>query len=80
MQFKQAFSLVNGIYNSMGDHSMWSRFKEEFERGTRDFKTSDEYMNNLNRRTDLSQDEVWDIQCVEDGLRVLFPLVHPEAT
>ena len=78
MQFKQAFSLVSAIYKEIGGPEVWSQFREEFESGTRKHKTADEYLNRLNSRTDISQDDVWDIQCVDGGLQVLFALMYPD--
>jgi len=77
-KFKEAFELVRNFYSYCDSHSkdMWSNFMDELESAVAKYKTAEKYKSELYRRTDLSDDDRWEIESLEGGVDILFALMY----
>lgn len=57
------FKAIRNILANCDKHSeqMFLHFKDEFTRELPKYKSADEYFNRLNSRTDVSQDDKWEL-------------------
>lgn len=75
MDFKTAFKLVFNLHEQHGDHHGWSNLREEAEYATNKYKNTKEWLDDMYRRTDLSQDAKWELECFDESFAVLFALM-----
>lgn len=74
MEFKEAFNMVKGIHSTLGD-SNFANWWDEAKSAVEKYNTFTEWVNSLPYRTDLSDDDRWDIEIFEDSFKVLFALM-----
>lgn len=76
MEFKDAFKLVYGIHHQSGDRNGWQNHRERLQKDIHKYKTFDEWDSKKNGRTDLSNDEKWDLEGFDASIEVLFKLIN----
>jgi len=74
MNIEEAGKLVAAIHQQNGDTDFehwFSEFKNSFAR----FDSYDKWSNDVQHRTDISQDQKWELECFSESFVVLFALL-----
>ncbi len=73
--FKKAFELVHKFIKEHltgHDADQFANLRDHIESGCSDYPTAKEFINNLYRRTDISDDDKWELECHEAAIEHLF--------
>jgi hypothetical protein len=75
LNFKDAFQMVMEIHEECGDKNLWGNMRDQLRNDSERFKNFGEWESRLNSRTDISDDDRWDIECMLGSVAVLFALM-----
>jgi hypothetical protein len=78
MTFKEAFELVYEIHKQTGDRDAWAQARERLKNDTEKCKSFKEWQSKMHTRSDISDDERWDFDCIDSSVEVLFALIYPQ--
>ncbi len=81
--FRKAFAMAyKFVREHMTGHDadQLANLREHIERGSAEFETADEFIKGLYRRTDLSDDDKWELECHEVLIEHIFDIykLHAE--
>lgn len=75
LDFKEAFDMIMGIHEECGDRQGWLNQREQLNDDVKHYKSFNHWQENLNRRTNISDDKKWDMECFSGSIAILFLLM-----
>ena len=70
------FKAIRLILSNTDKHSeqMFMMFEQELKAELPKYNSADEYFYKLNARTDMSQDDKWELECLESVVEAIYLL------